>query len=62
MTYQYTQLLRVDSAKELVRNIPVGGGTTVDELLDKINSLQTELNQLKQDLNYGKITPYSPTS
>ena len=69
MTYQNNQLLRVDSAKELVRNIPVGGGTTVDELLKKIDNLQTELNNIKTQvttlnthLNTGRITHYTPTS
>lgn len=69
MTYQNNQLLKVDSAKELVRNIPVGGGATVDELLKKIDSLQTELNKVKTQItaldersNGGCITEYSPTS
>lgn len=65
MTYQNNQLLRVDSAKELVRNIPVGGGTTVDELLKKIDNLQTELDKvttLDTHLNTGRITHYTPTS
>lgn len=70
MTYQNNQLFRVDSAKELVRNIPLGGGgTTVDELLKKIDGLQTELNKVKTQVtalddrsNGGRIAQFEPNS
>lgn len=47
----------------------MGGGTTVDELLKKIDNLQTELNNVKTQvitlnthLSTGSITHYNPTS
>ena len=45
------------------------GGTTVDELLKKIDNLQTELDKVKTQvttldthLDTGRITHYTPTS
>ena len=47
----------------------MGGGTTVDELLKKIDNLQTELNKVKTQvttlnthLSTGRITHFTPTS